>query len=325
MLQIECLRWADVDPSTIEYDAELVDNTARKVILEAVGGDPNLKEPLMERRQVEPALDRAFIAACGAWVAGWRWTSNGPIRQWCCPDHSLFRRDDADALVSATRAAAAVGEWHEFLVELKGRFTEIGRETRDLPLEFVAEYGAADLLPLVVERTGAEDAWYATFAQVLTWFLETEGYEWDVIQPTIEEVICGRFESWSEPSKQTANEAFGEISRQLVNVVPGEDDALASWLVTRGEAFGGALYEQKLQPARQDGHMRFIEGFEHRRDGERAQHMKEALRQCRASADRGELLSFELLSEWQCLVLDVRQVSFRTGEAFAKGGREKYG
>ena len=322
---VDSLRWVDVNPSLIDFDRATVDRVARQVILEAVGGDCSRLEPLIERRDVEPTLDRALIAACGVWVAGWRWTANGPICQWCCPNHSLFRKDDADALVSAQRAVAAVDEWHAFLLELKGRFAEIERDTKDLPLESVAEYGASSLLPLVVERTGTEDAWYACFSQILGWFLESVGYEAERVATVIEEVVSGHFESWTEPSAQTATAAFEEIARQLAVVVSDDNDALADWLVTRSSAFGGPLYVKVHQPVRQDGHLAFIEGFEHRRDPVRAQRMKVALAQCRASADRGEALSFELLSAWQSLVLGVPDVGFRTGEAFGKRGRERYG
>jgi hypothetical protein len=52
--------------------------------------------------------------------------------------------------------------------------------------------------------------------------------------------------------------------------------------------------------------------------------MRAALDECRLSARSGEPLSFELLASWQRLVLDVDATDFRTTEAFAKNGRERY-
>ena len=53
--------------------------------------------------------------------------------------------------------------------------------------------------------------------------------------------------------------------------------------------------------------------------------MRSALELTRASATRGEPLDFARLAAWQAIVLGVDRVGFRTGEAFAKAGRERYG
>ncbi|MFI9366704.1 hypothetical protein ACIG5E_37515 [Kitasatospora sp. NPDC053057] len=45
----------------------------------------------------------------------------------------------------------------------------------------------------------------------------------------------------------------------------------------------------------------------------------------RAAASRGEPLTPTLLAGWQKLVLGVNEVHLRQGDAFAKGGRERYG
>ena len=38
---------------------------------------------------------------------------------------------------------------------------------------------ASQLLPTIVERTGAEDAWYSTFEQVMAWYLEAADVDVD--------------------------------------------------------------------------------------------------------------------------------------------------
>jgi hypothetical protein len=50
-----------------------------------------------------------------------------------------------------------------------------------------------------------------------------------------------------------------------------------------------------------------------------------ALTQVRADAAAGRTLSWNVLCGWQSLVLGERITAFRTGDAFAKGGRERYG
>ncbi|GHI90471.1 Fic family protein [Streptomyces xanthophaeus] len=49
-----------------------------------------------------------------------------------------------------------------------------------------------------------------------------------------------------------------------------------------------------------------------------------ALAQVRADASRKRPLTSVLLAEWQQLVLGLPEVPFRQGDAFAKGGRERY-
>lgn len=53
--------------------------------------------------------------------------------------------------------------------------------------------------------------------------------------------------------------------------------------------------------------------------------MLSALARSRADAALERPLTCELLAEWQRLVLGLPEVRFRPGDAFAKGGRERYG
>ncbi|MBT2526609.1 Fic family protein [Streptomyces sp. ISL-99] len=61
------------------------------------------------------------------------------------------------------------------------------------------------------------------------------------------------------------------------------------------------------------------------RGEERAERLGAAWRQAYADACAGRCLDFERLAGWQRTVLGVPQAAFRTGTAFAKGGRERYG
>ena len=53
--------------------------------------------------------------------------------------------------------------------------------------------------------------------------------------------------------------------------------------------------------------------------------LRGALRQAAIEAAAKEPLGFGLLARWQAEVLGVPAVGFRTGTAYAKGGRERYG
>ncbi|WP_328908579.1 Fic family protein [Streptomyces sp. NBC_00234] len=59
-------------------------------------------------------------------------------------------------------------------------------------------------------------------------------------------------------------------------------------------------------------------------DPARGDRLLAALARSRADASHGRPLTCTLLTEWQRLVLGLPEVSFRQGDAFAKGGRERY-
>lgn len=60
-------------------------------------------------------------------------------------------------------------------------------------------------------------------------------------------------------------------------------------------------------------------------DPARGERLRAALGRSRTDASHARPLTCALLAEWQGLVLGVPEVAFREGDAFAKGGRERYG
>lgn len=76
---------------------------------------------------------------------------------------------------------------------------------------------------------------------------------------------------------------------------------------------------------RRDGAAHYIQTVEHERDPVRAERMLAALARLRSDESAGRQLDFAVLAGWQSLVLAVAEPAFRTGPAFAKGGRECYG
>jgi hypothetical protein len=215
------------------------------------------------------------------------------------------------------------------LCELTERFETLAADTADVGFEESVEHAAAQLLPLVVERTDTNEAWYNTFATLVTWYLESRGHDPERAGAAVHRVTSGRFQSWVEPEPEVAQAACAELAREVKKALaddPRCDDATTPWLATRATAFEYSLPDNagSTSPVRIDGHRRYIDGPEHARDPERARRMTAALDACRASARAGEPLTLENLCAWQALVLGQEQVTFRTTDAFAKGGRDRY-
>src|SRR4051812_45485420 len=74
-----------------------------------------------------------------------------------------------------------------------------------------------------------------------------------------------------------------------------------------------------------DGFVAFVRGPVAARDPDRAARLLDALTLVAAAVDAGVPVTFEVLAAWQAVVLGLPAVGFRTGPAFAKGGRERYG
>jgi hypothetical protein len=74
-----------------------------------------------------------------------------------------------------------------------------------------------------------------------------------------------------------------------------------------------------------DGVAHFIRTAEHDRDPHRARRLLAALDVVRSDLSTGRALDFPTMCRWQSHVLGTEYPAFRTGLAFAKGGRERYG
>jgi hypothetical protein len=103
------------------------------------------------------------------------------------------------------------------------------------------------------------------------------------------------------------------------------NDALSEWLQLRRD-YDWCQVEDVLGPITptRDGHGHFIHTVGKARDPKRASALFAALEQVREDASIKAYLDFDRLCRWQQIVLDTTQVSFRTGPAFAKDGRERY-
>lgn len=103
-------------------------------------------------------------------------------------------------------------------------------------------------------------------------------------------------------------------------------DALAAWCHVRNQVNWISAAGETPAPveAAVDGFGNWCVAGERSTDSARADRLLAALAQAHADASRRRPLTLQLLTEWQQLVLGLPEVSFRQGDAFAKGGRERY-
>ncbi len=193
-------------------------------------------------------------------------------------------------------------------------------------LEACTARAAAALLPLIVEHTMCEDAWYVTFTEAVVYYLMTRGYDAARVTPAVEAIVEDRFSSWIAPDDDTAHATCLELARAVVRGLDdASPDALAAWRAVRGHAFAH-VRDEPVYAVAHDGHRAYIERFDRARDPDRAERLLAALELCRDSARGGLALTVDQLAEWQAVVLGASQpIELRTTDAFAKGGRERYG
>ncbi|MFD7026475.1 Fic family protein [Streptomyces sp. NPDC059917] len=105
------------------------------------------------------------------------------------------------------------------------------------------------------------------------------------------------------------------------------DDALAAWCEVREQvdwSSAACVGPAPVRPA-VDGLAAWFDGPVRLRDPDRADRLLAAMALSRVAASRGEPLTSTLLADWQKRVLGVNEVGLRQSDAFAKGGRERYG
>ncbi|MFJ8747274.1 Fic family protein [Embleya sp. NPDC127516] len=105
------------------------------------------------------------------------------------------------------------------------------------------------------------------------------------------------------------------------------DDAPATWRRVREQVDWSSAATAAPVPLLPvvDGLAAWFDGPVRHRDPDRADRLIAAMTLSRAAAGRGEPLTPALLDDWQKLVLGTLDVRLRQGDAFAKGGRERYG
>ncbi|MEC7518623.1 MAG: Fic family protein [Myxococcota bacterium] len=320
MLTILHLGWADVDPATNPYDPERIAAVVDSALPATAVQPPKRDE---KRKRLQDDVGRSLLASEAPWISGWQWSvgGGGIADGYCCPGHSL--RGSPEEMRGLI--LGGVSSLRSRLEELARRFEQWDDEVEGLDEGAAARRIAPRLLPLAVEWTREEDAWYRSFERMLAWALERRGIAPPVAEVLVREAIGGRFESWSGPADVTARAVFDDLAtltRERRERPPV--DALAAWLSARGHVRWDRARHYDPDPVRRDGHRRFIEETDRARDPARADDLLAALSAARADARAGRPLTLERLTRWQSLVLG-EPVAFRTEVAFAHGGAERYG
>ena len=211
------LTWADVDQSSHEFDPATVPAVVGELLpasdVPSSGADWRLIDLWQEGVTV------ALVERYGEWAVGWRWAvgegdlDGGVVTAWCCREHSMTTPEQTLA-----RVAAALVEWHGWLVELAERFD------RFLPLPHDAltgwERAVVHLVTVVGERTRYESGWHSSCRTVLRWFLSAAGVEETRHEELMTYAIGGRFSSWIEPSPDTVRSVADRLAERVIGAGP---------------------------------------------------------------------------------------------------------
>lgn len=303
------LRWADVAPKKRCFDELRATELVSQFMREA---DPRELEQ-HGYYHLERCLDQLLVTEFGAWISGWKSGEDGG------PVLTTWELDQPG--VHQTLAVMQqIAEWRSFL-EAIDRLIKNFPLSSERALEKSVQKAAVRIIPLVLQKTGAMDAWYRTCALALSWYLEAFGVGDRLSRRVIADTFSGQFASCVRPSVEQQNEAVRKVSEAVAATPPlvGED-CLARWLEVREAPAGQfAHYPAEYPPLRADGHLRYI------REREKDERMLEALGVARRWARGDQPLTVSVLKLWLSVALAAPKVALRTTDAFAKKGRERYG
>lgn len=300
-------------------DAEIVERFALRGFKHHRGSSERLKSLAIQE------VEHLLINRVGMWTTGWSHSraDGGPNLVW-----NGLKSVAEDPKESAKTAVAAVADWNDWLHTLATAFDAFAAATKELDELDVVQRAVGDMLPIVLERTGADDSWYRTFAVVVSWCLQAAGRSTESLSERIERTVEGRFSSWSVPASAVVEEVSEDLALEIAgrDRPPFVDDALEAWWKVRSSSPWVAPVPRDIRGAEGDAHRRYIELRDRPRSATRADAMIRALVRARWGAEKGLALDTALLREWQELAMyPSKDVSFRNGEAFAKDRAERYG
>ncbi|MFK7988532.1 MAG: Fic family protein [Sandaracinaceae bacterium] len=314
------LPWHEMDPrDRPPPDAEVVERFALRGFKHHRGESERLKG--LAIREVEHLL----INRVGMWTTGWSHgrADGGPNHVW-----QGLKSVSADPKESAKTVVAAVEDWNDWLGALAPQFDAFAEATKGIDELDAVQRAVTVMLPIVLERTGADESWYRTFAVVTSWCLQAAGRSTDSLTEIIERTVEGRFSSWAAPEPEVVQEVSDDLALEIAgrDQPPFVEDALEAWWKVRSGSPWVAPVPRDIRGAEGDAHRRYIELRDRPRSATRADAMIRALVRARWGAEKGLALDTALLREWQELAMyPSKDVSFRNGEAFAKDRGERYG
>ena len=163
-------------------------------------------------------LNELLSQRCGEWAVGWNFTASdgGPVRSWCCSEHSFFPRGFDSAAVEPTVEAimAGLSEWRAHLEMLAELFAELSakRSAAQTP-QAALEHAAGTITLAIIEVTTCDDAWHHHAERVLAWYLRHKGISNERARWISSEALKGRFDSWVTPDEDAQREAASAFAR----------------------------------------------------------------------------------------------------------------
>ena len=304
------LRWADVAPEKRRFD-EL---RASQMVSEQLRVHDRSHDKEYGSHFLESCLDQLLVQEFGVWISGWRSGEEGG------PVLTELRREDPPVRQTLC-VMARIREWRYFLEAVDSLISNYPLSSRG-GIGRGVQKAAARLIPLVLQRTRAQNAWYRTCALALNWYLEAFGAGSRKSREVIRQTLSGQFDSWVQPSVASQNEAVRQVSEAVASIEPvaEPEDCLAHWLEVREPPERQfAYYPEEYPPLRGDGHFRYI------REREKDNRMLEALREARQWARGERALTLNVLRQWHSIFRNEPQAALRTTDALANRGRERYG
>ena len=313
------LPWSELDPRRrASPDLE----EARKPAMSALRRKPG--RTASGRELAEHELRFLIWSHFGAWSNGWSepTASGGTNRVW----EGAASVGDSDA-ETAARVIAALEDHRQWLVGLSETFESIAAATGELDEVDALAHAAAELLPIVVERTSARGEWAGTFAKVTSWCAQACDRASEDISGCIDRAIGGRLERGAAPSSALAQEVIEELALEVAvrDRPPFCDDALEVWWKVRADAPWGAPSAPDYRPTEGGAHRRFIRTHDRSLSGVRADAMTRALVRTRQGAKKKLKLDVALLREWLEIALITSDFGIRTTDRVSKDEGERYG
>lgn len=218
------LSWSDVDPERTNPPDRA---RAVAVAIDALMETPRDGAAYEWHRAAESAIALKFAREWGPWTNGWCYPTSedgGVVKTWAHYGQEGVMPKGADDLEpTAERAADALLEWRAWLVRLSVLFKKIDVVGQADVSDSALASAAARIVDVVVEETGAEDAWYRTCRQVLGWFLEHQGVAPHRIDVLVRTAIAGRFRSWIAPDDALRTDVVRRIGAGAAAELKGGD------------------------------------------------------------------------------------------------------
>jgi hypothetical protein len=205
------MTWQDIDPARHPFDPEQALDVVREVVSSP---DPDSGRPrgLWSTNSVARGLSEHY----GSWAFGWSSAMDpSPDSGQIIKDLPISGRGVEGLEQQAKRYTSALLQWRVWLEELAAVFAQFAPEPNadEQKIRGLRERGVAPLVTLVVERTGAGEAWRGPCTQALIWYLESTGMSPREAEELADDVVDAEFQSWIAPDEEAVDrvrEAIGE-------------------------------------------------------------------------------------------------------------------